>query len=119
MITVIIHTKNAQDTIRRAIMSVKKFADEILIADMQSSDKTIQIAKSLDATVMSIKDVGYADPARQAMLEKAKYPWIFVLDADEMISPELAREIKKKCLIKICRISRMSKKLWINPLCTN
>lgn len=89
-ISVIIHTKNAADTIARAIKSVLLWANEILVIDMKSDDNTVEIAKGMGAKIISVSDAQFADPARQLGLERAKGPWIFVLDADEEIPKTLA-----------------------------
>lgn len=89
-ISVIIHTKNAADTIDRAIKSVLLWANEILVIDMKSDDNTVEIAKGMGAKVISVPDAKFADPARQLGLERAKGPWILVLDADEEIPKSLA-----------------------------
>lgn len=94
-ITVVINTLNEENNIKRAIGSVKGLADEIVVVDMESSDKTCEIAKSLGAKVFSHKKTGYVEPARNFAIEKASNPWVFILDADEEASPELIKEIKK------------------------
>lgn len=92
-ISVVLNVKNMADTLAKALQSVS-FADEIIVVDMQSSDKTVAVAKRFTDRVFSHPDVGYADPARNFGLSKAKYPWILVLDADEVIPPSLQDKIK-------------------------
>ncbi len=94
-ISVIIHTKNAADTVERAIKSVLLWASEILVIDMKSDDNTVEIAKGMGAKVVSVADAQFADPARQLGLERAKGPWIFVLDADEEIPKTLAAVLQQ------------------------
>lgn len=94
-ISVVINTLNEENNISRAMGSVKGLADEIVVVDMESSDKTCEIAKSLGAKVFSHKKTGYVEPARNFAIEKAINPWVFVLDADEEATPELVKEIKK------------------------
>lgn len=93
-ISVIIHTKNAADTVERAIKSVLLWASEILVIDMKSDDSTVEIAKGMGAKVISVPDMQFADPARQLGLERAKGPWILVLDADEEIPKSLAERLQ-------------------------
>ncbi len=88
-LSVIINTKNAVNTLERAISSVL-FADEIVVVDMQSTDGTVEHARKLGATVFTHKDVGYVEPARQFAIEKALHDWVLVLDADEVIPKKLA-----------------------------
>lgn len=95
ILSVIIHTKNAAQTVERALKSVAPIADEIVVVDMHSNDNTAAIAKKFGATVISHKDVGYADPARNFGLTQTRGAWIFVLDADEFLEPETRTEIQK------------------------
>ncbi len=94
-ISVVINTLNEEKNITRAISSVKKFADEIVVVDMESSDKTCEIAKSLGAKVYTHKKTGYVEPARNFAIEKAGNPWVLILDADEEIPPKLVENITK------------------------
>lgn len=87
-LSVIIHTKNAAETIVQALSSVA-FADEIIVVDMESSDETRHLAKKHGAKVVSHPDVGFADPARNFGLEQARHDWILVLDADEEVPSQL------------------------------
>ena len=87
-LSVVIHTKNAAETIERALRSVE-FADEKVIIDMHSTDQTVKLAKRFTKRIYLHHDVGYADPARNFGLKKARFDWILVLDADEKVSPEL------------------------------
>jgi glycosyltransferase involved in cell wall biosynthesis len=93
-LSVIIHTKNAAKTLAQAISSVK-FADEIIVIDMESQDETPAIAKKHGVKLITHPDVGYADPARNFGLEQANHDWILVLDADEEIPSELKSLISK------------------------
>ena len=58
-ISLIIHTKNEEKNIKDCILSAKEVANEIIIIDQSSSDGTVEIAKSLGATVYSIPDKGF------------------------------------------------------------
>lgn len=93
-ISVVIHTKNAASTLERALASVVPWANDLVVADMESTDDTRKIAKSFGARVLSFDDVGYADPARNKALAEAKGPWILVLDADEEVPATLAEHLQ-------------------------
>ncbi len=94
-LSVTINTKNAATTLAAAIKSVKKLADEVIVVDMNSTDDTVAVAEKAGAQVFHYrKDWGYADPARNFALAKAKHDWILVLDADEEIPETLASKIK-------------------------
>jgi (heptosyl)LPS beta-1,4-glucosyltransferase len=92
-LTVTILTKNEEVLIERCINSVQ-WADEVLVLDSGSSDRTCQIALSLGATVYSQDWLGWSAQHQRA-LELARHDWILVLDADEIVTPDLARSIEK------------------------
>lgn len=94
-ISVVINTLNEEKNISRAISSVKSFADEIVVTDMESSDKTCEIARKLGAKIFTHKKVGYVEPARNFAISKAVNPWILILDADEEVPPALIVQIQK------------------------
>lgn len=93
-ITVVILTKNEAENIKECINSVK-FADEIILIDDNSSDKTINIAKKLGAKVYTRGLNGDFSGQRNFGLKKTKNEWVFFLDADERASKGLATEISK------------------------
>ena len=90
MLSVLVHTFNEEKNIKNCLESVK-WADEIVIIDMYSTDKTIAIARQYTSKVFFFNNVGYADPARQFGLTKATHDWVLVVDADEMI-PAVLRD---------------------------
>lgn len=93
-ISVVINTLNEEANIKRAMASVA-WADEILVCDMYSEDKTVEIAKKLGAKVVYHKKADYVEPARNFAISKASGDWILVLDADEEITDTLARRLKE------------------------
>lgn len=93
-ISVVINTLNEEANIKRAMASVA-WADEILVCDMYSEDKTVEIAKKLGAKVVYHKKADYVEPARNFAISKASGDWILVLDADEEITDILARRLKE------------------------
>ncbi len=93
LLSVVIITKNEEKFIEDAIISAK-FADEILLLDCGSTDKTCEIAKKLEARVESQAWLGFG-PQKNSAVKLATNDWVFVLDADERIHPELCSEIKE------------------------
>lgn len=83
-----IMAKNEEANIERAIKSGLAIADEVVVCDTGSTDKTIEIAKSLGARVIEfpwdIPTQGFAEP-RNAAIRACTKPWILRLDADEII----------------------------------
>ena len=96
-VSVIILTYNEEKHIERAIKSVLPFAEEVFIVDSFSTDRTVEIARSLGAKVYKNKWINYATQFNWALENlPIKTEWIMRLDADEIVTPELAEEIKKK-----------------------
>lgn len=95
-ISVVVNTRNEEENLPKAIASVKSLADEIIVVDMESTDKTVEIAKKLGAKVFNHKPIGYVEPARNFAISKATKDWVLVLDADEEVSEDLAKQIKEK-----------------------
>ena len=94
-LSVTIITRDEESDIAGAIESVA-WADEIVVVDSHSTDRTVDIARSAKARVVVIvRDwPGYIEQKNYAA-EQATYDWIFSLDADERVTPALAREIQQ------------------------
>lgn len=86
-------TYNEENRIGRTLDSIKEIADEIIIVDSESEDKTVEIAKSKGAKVFVEKWKGYG-LQKNSVLEKCKGEWILLIDADEVISLKLKKKIK-------------------------
>lgn len=92
-ISVVINTLNEEKSIERAIQSVK-WADEVVVCDMHSSDRTVEIAKKLGTKIFSHKKEDYVEPARNFAISKASNDWILVLDPDEEIPESLTKRLQ-------------------------
>lgn len=93
-LSVVLATRNEEKNIGRCLAAVKDIADEIIVFDEYSSDKTTKIAKSYGAKVFFEPHHDIFHVTKQKALEKAKGDWILQLDADEVVTLELADEIK-------------------------
>lgn len=87
-------TYNEENNIGRCISSVLPIADEVLVVDSFSTDKTEAIALSLGARFVANPFEGHIEQKNFA-LKLATYDYVLSLDADEALSPELLEEIKK------------------------
>ncbi|MCQ1572907.1 glycosyltransferase family 2 protein [Neorhizobium galegae] len=96
-LAVLILTYNEERHIARALKSVAPFASEVFVIDCFSTDGTVEIARSLGATVLSNPWINYSRQFQWG-LDNAPITadWIMRLDADEVIEPELAVEIADK-----------------------
>jgi glycosyltransferase involved in cell wall biosynthesis len=96
-LTAIIPTFNEEENIQRAIDSVD-FADEILVIDSFSTDKTLEIvAKYPRIRLIQRVFDNFSNQKNFAILQ-AKYNWIFLLDADEEVTDNLKQELKNKII---------------------
>jgi len=93
-ISALIHTKNSEKTVEQALVSVN-WADEIVVVDMHSSDRTVEICRKYTDRIYSFDDVGYVEPARNYGIEKTTGDWVIILDADEEIQEKLASRLRK------------------------
>jgi glycosyltransferase involved in cell wall biosynthesis len=91
MLSVTIICKNEEENIRGCLESVK-WADEIILVDSYSIDRTIEIAKEYTDKIYQQEWLGFAKQ-REFALSKVSKEWVFPLDADERCSPELKDEI--------------------------
>jgi glycosyltransferase involved in cell wall biosynthesis len=92
-ISVVMNVKNGADTLGWALDSVRGWVDEIVVADMASSDSTRTVALERGCRVIEVPDYGYVEPARAAAVAAASFEWILLLDADELVPAPLARQL--------------------------
>lgn len=92
-VSVIILAKNEEEKIGNCIKSCL-FANEILVIDDGSTDKTVEIAKTLGARVLHRSMNGDWGAQQTFGIRQASFDWIFFIDADELCTPELAKEIE-------------------------
>ncbi|WP_251368188.1 glycosyltransferase family 2 protein [Candidatus Rhabdochlamydia sp. W815] len=92
MITVIILTKNSQETLEDTLFSVRGFP-EILVYDTGSTDTTLDIAKQFpNVKIIQSEFIGFG-PTRNKAAKSATHDWILALDSDEVLSSKLSQEI--------------------------
>lgn len=91
MLSVTIITLNEEKNLRKCLESVA-FADEVIISDSESQDRTLSIAREFTDKVFQEPWQGFARQKNLAQ-EKAQGPWILNIDADERVTPELKEEI--------------------------
>jgi len=94
-ITVIIHTRNEEKKIKDCLESVKNWAAEIIVMDMESTDRTVEIARQYTDKVFTHPFIEDFDSARNVSAQYASYEWILYLDADERMTPGLAHRISE------------------------
>ena len=87
-ISVLINTLNEERNIRNCLECVK-WADEIIIVDSFSNDKTTTIAREYTTKIFTYPRTDYVEPTRQFALEHASNEWVLIVDADELVPKQL------------------------------
>jgi glycosyltransferase involved in cell wall biosynthesis len=92
-LSVVLATYNEEKNIGACLDSIKNIADEIIIVDESSTDRTREIARSYKAKVYKTKHEPIFHITKQKAIDLATGDWILQLDADERVSGKLAQEI--------------------------
>src|SRR3990167_5162227 len=97
LLTLTIPTFNEEKNIHIPLDSAYQLADEVLIVDGGSTDKTVEIAKRYGSKVriLTVDNPANFLVNKQRAIDNAKGEWILQLDADEKLSGELKTEIEK------------------------
>lgn len=93
-LSAIVITKNESINIADCLASLS-FADEIIVFDSSSTDNTVEIARKFTQKVFVTPDWPGDGPQKNRALEHVTSEWVICLDADERVTPELAKEILK------------------------
>lgn len=93
-LSLIVIAKNEEASIGRCLRSAAAIADEIVVVDGDSTDRTVEIARSLGAKILQPADWPGFGPQKQRAQAAASGEWILSLDADEWIEEGLVREIE-------------------------
>lgn len=94
-ISVVLATFNEENNLPDCLESVRNLANEIIVVDGSSSDSTVEIARKYGAKIKITDNPAIFHINKQKAIDMATGDWIFQLDADEKVTPELAEEIKK------------------------
>lgn len=91
--SLVINTLNEESNIADCIKSALPYADEIVVCDMLSDDKTVEIAEKMGAKIVRHERTGYVEPARHFAISQATGEWVLVLDADERMTEKLGKKL--------------------------
>jgi len=94
-LSVVLATRNEENNIGQCLQTVKEIADEIVIVDEESDDRTREIAEKFGARVYKVPHESMFHKTKQKALDLATGDWILQLDADERITKDSASEIIK------------------------
>ncbi len=92
-ISALVHTRNEAAMVGPCLESLR-WADEIVVADMASTDATRELARAAGARVIEVPVVPLVDTVRNAALARCAGPWVLVVDADERVPPTLAARLR-------------------------
>ena len=91
----VVNTLNEAHNIAYCLRSLRPWVDELIVVDMRSDDATPDIARRYADLVLEHDRVGFVEPARQMGLAAASGDWILLIDADELVTPQLAAWLRK------------------------
>ena len=94
-LSAIIITRNEAHNLHDCLQSMQGLVDETIVVDSQSTDATVAIAQQHGAKVSQPADWPGFGPQKNRALDLATCDWVFSIDADERVTPELAAEIKR------------------------
>jgi (heptosyl)LPS beta-1,4-glucosyltransferase len=95
LISAVINVRNESENLRKCLKSIKNFAHEIIVIDMNSTDGSQKIAESFGAKVYPYRWLKYVEPARNYGLSKTTGKWVILLDPDEYLNKSLKKELLK------------------------
>lgn len=92
-VSVVVLTLNEEPNIGRCLASVA-WADQVVVVDAGSVDQTVAVAKSMGAEVVEQPWLGFSAQREYALrMPQLRHDWVYFVDADEWVSPQLAAEI--------------------------
>lgn len=89
-ISAVLNTYNAEEHLDRVLAALEGF-DEIVVCDMESTDRTLDIARARGCRIVTFPkgNINICEPARNTAIQSATNPWVLVVDADEVVTPQL------------------------------
>ncbi len=93
-LSVVLAIRNEEFNLDRCLQAVNSIADQIVVVDEKSTDNSVAIAKRFKAKVIEVEHSDNFHVTKNIAIEAATGDWVLQLDADEVVTPELAEEIK-------------------------
>lgn len=109
-ISAVINTYNEAEKLPECLCSLKGWANEIVVVDMGSTDKTLEIALEYKAKIFPHEHLPYVEPARNFGLAKATGDWILVLDPDERVPKTLSAKLAEIVQKDLCDVVQVPRK---------
>jgi glycosyltransferase involved in cell wall biosynthesis len=107
-LSAVLITRNAGNVLEPCLESLA-FADDIVIIDSGSTDRTAEIARERGARVVQKEWLGFGRQ-KQFAVEQAKFDWVLCIDADERVSPTLAASIQAALAAPVSPVYRMPRR---------
>lgn len=111
-VSVVVITKNEERNIQPCLESVVGWADEIIVVDDESTDKTVELARKYTSRVLQRK-MDNEGRHRNWAYRQAKNNWVLSLDADESVMPELKEEIAQTLVNPQCEAYTIPRRNYI------
>jgi len=99
-LSVVYATYNEEKNIARSLERIQEIADEIIVVDGSSSDKTQEIARKFGAKVINTTNKPIFHINKQMAMDAAQYPWVLQMDADEVVDDEMIADISRILMIE-------------------
>lgn len=93
-VALVTFTRNSREGLRRLLTQVAPLVDEVVVVDGFSTDGTAEVAESFGAKVYRRRPWGHVEPDRMFALRQVRSDWVLYLDADELLCPGLAKELR-------------------------
>jgi glycosyltransferase involved in cell wall biosynthesis len=101
-VSVVVLTRDEEPNIRRCLASLQ-WADQVVVVDSGSTDDTVPVARSLGAEIVEQPWLGFSAQREFALrLPELMHDWVYFVDADEWVSPQLASEIAAQLSAPTC-----------------
>jgi len=110
-LSVVLATFNEEKNITDCLKSIRSLADEIIVVDESSTDKTRELAKKLGAKIYKVKHEPIFHITKNKAIKKATGDWVLQLDADERLTPKMKNEISGLLNGKYFGVDS-----WLSPL---
>lgn len=94
-ITAIVIFRNEEDMLPGCLEGIRDWCDQIIAVDMQSTDRSLSVAKRYADRTFRVPPYPIAEPTRVAAAVHAKHDWILLIDPDEHIPPRLVPQIRQ------------------------
>lgn len=117
-ISAIIHAKNEEDALPGLLRNLQGAFDEILLLDGRSTDKTREIAKRMGARVIIRRRehlLHISEESNNYYMKLARNNWIFGIDCDELITPELKRALPRLVADPRYKAYRFPRRNYVSP----